>query len=121
MKQELTPELVWDNLKGATIRSEITNNEAIIIYMNWLDEKGIPYKVKDGKVCISNLEESPSNEEYAELLELYAKKIRRFNTSLTQEEKQSIRSLGKTIYKRQIPRMVKRKMLKDDTGIEPIE
>ena len=49
------------------------------------------------------------NDKYAELLELYAKKIRRFETPLTGEEKQSIRSLGKTIYKRQVPRMVKHK------------
>ena len=53
------------------------------------------------------------NDKYAELLELYAKKIRRFKTPLIDEEKQSIRSLGKTIYKRQVPRMVKHKKNKN--------
>ena len=56
------------------------------------------------------------NDEYAKLLELYAKKIRRFATPLTEKEKQLIEDLGKTIYKRQIPRMVKHKSNKNITG-----
>ena len=60
------------------------------------------------------------NDEYAKLLELYAKKIRRFETSLTKKEKQLIEDLGKTIYKRQIPRMVRRKINKG-IGKEPGE
>ena len=50
------------------------------------------------------------NNEYAELLKLYARKIEGFNTPLTKEEKKLIKDLGKTIFKRQIPRMVKHKI-----------
>ena len=50
------------------------------------------------------------NNEYAELLKLYARKITGFNTPLTKEEKKLIMDLGKTIFKRQIPRMVKHKI-----------
>ena len=120
MQQKLTTEQVWNNLQGAAIRGEITDDEAMIIYTKWLDEKGILYEVKEGKVCIKE-EEPHSNGEYAELLELYAKKIRRSKTPLDKEEKELIGYLGKKIYKRQVPRMAKRKMLKDGTGIEPIE
>ena len=60
------------------------------------------------------------NDKYAKLLELYAKKIRRFETPLTEKEKQLIEDLGKTIYKRQSPRMVRRKINKG-IGKEPGE
>jgi len=48
------------------------------------------------------------------------KKIRRFETPLTEKEKQLIEDLGKTIYKRQSPRMVRRKINKG-IGKEPGE
>ena len=46
------------------------------------------------------------NKKYAELVEFYAKKIRRFKTPLTSEEKELIEKLGRCIMKRQKPRRI---------------
>lgn len=47
------------------------------------------------------------NEKFASLVEYYAAKIKRLKTPLTEEEKQLIEKLGRSLMKRQMPKRIK--------------
>lgn len=58
------------------------------------------------------------NKKYAELIRYYAKKIERLQDTLTDEEKQLIEKLGRSILKRQIPKRVKYRRQQREKGME---